>query len=688
MEIQPEKRRTIKFVEIHNPGQDSDLKVQITTKHFESSLILSLGESNELVGDDFEVQLIKNTEEIGPKILIPHDTENWLPITDEISVRIIIQNSVASIKTSSKLQILGLGQIKPSPCEYIKRLQEIEEKERIITRILLDYKNKFPDSYKNILDGSPTSSLKRSTFKKKTLEVDSLASFGPDYCFDSYFDVNLENVSGAETDLLQNTAIGMITKLKSLKIDVEEYELTQEVIQEFHSPMKNLADSVVESREQFEIEENKKIELLASLENEIFSLDEEILKVDKEKILIQEEIDLLKEQKSEQILENDALEVENAEKIETRSLRTELSEILKEIQELEENYFSITESFQKNYPEQELAMAINDKILRLSELHRLTNARDSSIGENIQLQSELLITEGEIIIQQDLETQSKAYDSERSFYSKSINQTSSELSDLKDENSKLLEISSKDLENLSESLTPLYSLLESYKIELENFDLNFFKANENLSEIAKNNSQLNVILNCEKQIINEYSEFKKKYEASKDIQNSIQTELDWLSDTFLKLSENSLCAGRLLRKTEDKIEEQDLQKLTMFKLIAMIKETKPAHIAVQNDSTDMALAKYLNERHKTLDINFKRTEKEKYTFGTMKVEIKKEEELMILFEGKKAKIEEFLEAYTPIEKERNAKRTTTRVQEKTEPKQAKTGKVPTIPLKQVFKKAK
>ena len=126
----------------------------------------------------------------------------------------------------------------------------------------------------------------------------------------------------------------------------------------------------------------------------------------------------------------------------------------------------------------------------------------------------------------------------------------------------------------------------------------------------------------------------------------------------------------------------------MFKLIAMIKETKPAHIAVQNDSTDMALAKYLNERHKTLDINFKRTEKEKYTFGTMKVEIKKEEELMILFEGKKAKIEEFLEAYTPIEKERNAKRTTTRVQEKTEPKQAKTGKVPTIPLKQVFKKAK
>jgi hypothetical protein len=314
---------------------------------------------------------------------------------------------------------------------------------------------------------------------------------------------------------LQNTAIGMITKLKSLKIDVEEYELTQEVIQEFHSPMKNLADSVVESREQFEIEENKKIELLASLENEIFSLDEEILKVDKEKILIQEEIDLLREQKSEQILENDALEVENAEKIETRSLRTELSEILKEIQELEENYFSITESFQKNYPEQELAMAINDKILRLSELHRLTNARDSSIGENIQLQSELLITEGEIIIQQDLETQSKAYDSERSLYSKSINQTSSELSDLKDENSKLLEISSKDLENLSESLTPLYSLLESYKIELENFDLNFFKANENLSEIAKNNSQLNVILNCEKQIINEYSEFKKNTKHQK-----------------------------------------------------------------------------------------------------------------------------------------------------------------------------
>ena len=137
------------------------------------------------------------------------------------------------------------------------------------------------------------------------------------------------------------------------------------------------------------------------------------------------------------------------------------------------------------------------------------------------------------------------------------------------------------------------------------------------------------------------------------------------------------------------IDEQELQQISMYKLIALIKETKPAHIAVQNDSTDMALAKYLNARHKALEINFRRSEKEKYVFGTLRVEIKNEDDIYVITDGKKIKIEDFIDVYTSIEKEKTIVRQNSKLSDKKEPKpMAKTGKAPLIPLGQILKKTK
>ena len=189
------------------------------------------------------------------------------------------------------------------------------------------------------------------------------------------------------------------------------------------------------------------------------------------------------------------------------------------------------------------------------------------------------------------------------------------------------------------------------------------KSGEELEEILKNNSQLESILDREKQIIVEFEDFKKKFLNSNLIQSSLLDDLEFLGNGLLKVSESSLTSGRLLRRADDMIEEQELQQLSMYKLIALIKETKPAHIAVQNDPTDMALAKYLNARHKALEVNFRRTEKEKYCFGSMKVEVKNEEDIVVITDGRKLKIEEFLEAYNATEKEKTIKKSNSKVQE-------------------------
>jgi hypothetical protein len=329
--------------------------------------------------------------------------------------------------------------------------------------------------------------------------------------------------------------------------------------------------------------------------------------------------------------------------------------------------------------------------MKLGELQRMVTVRDSALQEGLLLNAELVELQALKSIQDDQELMIEKYQEEQAAFESSNKHTNLQLNEIIGETEENLRIAQLELSELEDSLRPLDIETELKKSILSEKSEFLSGVQEKLDEILKGNSNLSIILEKEQQIVNDYKLLKGQFTGSVLGQKALMHEIENLSNSLLKVANNSITSGRLLRRTEDMVEEQELQQVSMYKLIALIKETKPAYIAVQNDPTDMALAKFLNARHKTLSISFKRTDKEKYSFGTMKVEIKLEDELFVLFDSKKFGIEEFLETFTLIEKEKNIKRSTSRVsdKEKKETKPlAKVGKAPLIPLTQILKRAK
>jgi hypothetical protein len=688
MESALDKKKQLRFIDVQCVDEIKPADISLSVKSSTETVILGLGDMIEIQDGSLEVQLLDNQNNYEPVIVsITEDSAVWFQLSASISVKLSLK-SPPSNPLPKRLPILQITSGKPSNCNYIKKIQEIEAKQKEITSLLYESKKNIPEAYKDFLESTPTTA-KRVLLKKKTADIETILE--PDYTFQSYFDISLENFTASEVDLLNNTALGLLTKSQALELDVEEYEVCQETLIEFESPIKNLVDSVNESKEQFETEESKGQKLFEDLEAEIQSLEQEISDAERKNLEIELEIQGVNQGVSRQIEENNSLAVQDldGEISETHKLRGSFAEILNDIKLLEDEYSVLLKEFQSYYPEQELVMAINEKILKLSELHRITSTRDAALIENIEYQSELLRLQGELDLKLDIDAQTYAYTGEASLYSLSTQNLSSHLQKINQDRSEDLERSKKAIEDLSDSLNPIEDQVTTSEELIKEKQTLLDKTNDQLLEIKKNNHKLEIVLDREKQIISEFVEFNGVYLNSLSIQKSVFNEIEYISNSLLLLSDNSLTAGRLLRRAEDMAEEQELQQISIYRLIGLIKETKPAHIAVQNDSTDMALAKYLNTRHKALEINFKRTEKEKYTFGTLKVEIKYEDEIFVLLDGKKIKIEDFIELYTPIEKDKGFKRSNSKIQDKKEPKvMIKTGKSPLIALGQILKKAK
>lgn len=659
------------FISDHSATEKINISVNSVYESMSSSLQLELKHADEVLATAI-IQITDQPTQI-------------FSLADSVSIKF------SRLKAKKQLQLFNMPPKTLSTCEYLKKLQEIEGKEREIMVLLADSKQSLPDVYKEILDSSPRSAAKRPLLKKRTLEVDNFAEFFPDFSFESYFNVNLESVSSNEANLLETAVIGLINKIRGLRFDVEDYEMCQETLLDFDVPTQNLIDSVKESKEQLGNEEKKAAELSQRIALETSKIESEISEVDGKNTDLFAEIQKI-------VMEIDEISKSNQELVAdevsqeiafTSDLRRDLAKVLDEIAGIEKFYEKVTGEFGNSFPEQELAAVINEKIMKLSELQRVTNARDFALQEGIQLKTEYLIAESEVFIEEDLAVQTENYKNEASSSARNTKHIYLQLQEVLEESHTSVKNSQDDIEKCTESLQPLSGLEEKYgKTLLEKQEASL-KNSEELEEILKNNSQLEEILYREKQIISEFQDFKNKFLNSNLIQNNVLEELENQGNSLLSLSETSLTTGRLLRKADDMIEEQELQQVSMHRLISLIKQTKPAHIAVQNDPTDMALAKYLNSRHKTLDVPFKRTEKDKYVFGTLKVDVKSEGEIFVIVEGKKIQIEEFLEGYLQTEKEKTFKRSNSKVQEKKEAKPAlKIGKSPLIPLGQILRKAK
>lgn len=629
------------------------------------------------------LEVNSNIHNLTSPLSIPENQEFELHLDEGVTLKILTQSICT--KSPSMLSIPSLAPHAVSSCNYIRKLQEIEGEEQEISSLLAYSKMKAPAGYQNYFQTSPTTTAKKSPLKKKTLDPEGLAQV-PDFQFSSYFDTNLESISSSEAMLLQHAAFGLISKRDSLRPDVEEYELTQEVIYEFDSPIKNLKESLEESKIEFEREKNEIEEVEKRILNETQEIDENVAKVEADNERLRSEIEIIKEEIRKQS-ERNSNEKKEESLNETQQLRVKLDNLQHEIKDLENEFTQLEKDFSKSFPEQELVKVVNEKVMRLAELQRLVTVRDSALQEGLLLLAELAELEALKAIQDDQEATTSVYTFETSAFESTNKHTNLQLKEITGESEENLKVSQQELAELEESQTPLLSqILLSQQVLASKAQFKQ-EAETKLEEVIKGNSALSMILEKEQQILNEFYLIKPQFLGSVLGQSALMQEIENLSNSLLKVANNSITSGRILRRTEDMVEEQELQQVSMYKLISLIKETKPAYIAVQNDPVDMALAKCLNARHKALDVGFKRLEKEKYGFGSMKVEIKIEDDLVVMVDNQKMMIEEFLEAFTQAEKEKNLKKVLIKPAKEGRTI-GKLGKTPLIPLGQLLKRGK
>ena len=635
---------------------------------------LSLGQSKEINSNSFDVSLILDEKIIGNNNFIEfsEDFDGWVPFDEIGSVRL----SAVLKKGKKHLKIKRLNQDQTSKCQYLKRILTIIQSEEEIQHELMALKHQIPDLYQYIICSSIVTSPSRASIRKKTIESESLKEKMPDYSFPSYFDVNLDNISCNEPDLLQNVAIGLLLHVTQLKLQVNEYEKNKETIMDYDGFMKNLEDSLNETKEQCFAEQELMNKKEQEILNEINPIENETAEVEEKISKTNEEISEIKKEIDKKIKENNQERCQGAEKeiIESKELRKKIEDIHNEIMNLEKNYAEMVEVFENKYPEPEMAVAINEKILNLAELQHKINIRDMCIQEMIQLQTEIAITEGQLQIEDDLVNQNASYLTTTSSLSKATLANNRILEEYSLEQKTNLKASN---EFTSEFSASIQTLLNNYTENEKNLKQSE-KKHEELVQKTENIKGITEILKQKtkktepRDII--LSHFIKEYPQTCEINSTLLKELDYISDKFLNHSEVSFKSRRFYRQVSDTLETQNLQHLSMNKLIGDIKKENLAYVPVKNDSTDIALAKYLNANYNNLEVRFKRLDKQIYNFGTIKIEVKLEGDIIVNLDGKILTIEEFLKIYTPVEKNKVFKRSGSLA--KCEKKGAKIGKYP------------
>ena len=576
--------------------------------------------------------------------------------------------------SKAKLRPLQKISTKLPKCEYLKRLQTIENTENEVKQLLNQIKFSVSESYQNILETSPLIPQTRLNLKKKPSSPELIKEVFYDYEFLSYFDVNLENISSNEEDLLQNVALGLLTQNCATRLKVKEFELCQESLSDFEYFIKNLGDSLSETKDQCKAEtetlEKKKIEIednILSITQNIEDVQNNIKEIENEKLEVLNGIKL-KKLKNEEIRKTSEFNSDL-----TLNLRKTLENELKQINDLENEILNTKEKFFKDYSEAEMSVSINEKILALAELQRCVNINELALQESINLQSELLMLEGSLDIENDLKDSIKQNSLENELFATHNKDYQKKVSEIVLKKETNTENSKNFLLSLNDSINPLKESFEVYDQQIKDSEKTIKSLVQHKETLDSQTKKLKFkenpkILQVDKSFITNFS-----------IIDGLSSELDFVSDFLLEFSDTSLVSNRFYRTIENTIETQDLQHLSLHKLITMIKDNNPSYVPIKNDSTDIALAEYLNSKHDNLEVNFKRIDKQLYTFGTTRVGIKVEGGIFVNFEGKVVNIEEFLEKQTQIEKEKIVKRRKTLgFDNKNYKTLAKTGKSPLI----------
>ena len=459
-------------------------------------------------------------------------------------------------------------------CLYVRKLNCAEEKEREIQGVIQRVKARMELNYGELIEDGIKSpvhagrSSGRSPLRKKTCE-----QFSEIYDLDlpSRFDISMEKLSTNEPHLLRYVCIALSERIKVMRAQSDEYASIFGVIATFEDPIKDLANSLQETKEQLMREDRKMLELELRIEREIQEIEEEC-KVAEEKIgSTQKEVELVENLHKEVRMNNEAMEFDGDIEDLKREVAKLTDELIKsdgERETLLNNKEKILQGYDDDTLDIERSKALDEKFQYISQLQSKSSIYDHLMIENLQLNGEAALLSAQLLQEEDSKERISEIELHKetfSLASESLKGDLEKLSTLRENGiadgtklSKKLEIDVKDLESKCEELIVDLQNKENESVRQNDFFSKLNHANEETRQWIKQD---------EEEFQEKHANFLEKYEADKNAKDLLVKELGFFADLTLLHVSSSITEERIHNKLEEILEEKDTQKHSMQRML-------------------------------------------------------------------------------------------------------------------------
>jgi hypothetical protein len=509
------------------------------------------------------------------------DFKKWLKleVKNDSKLKIKIQGSLRNPRRSSPSKprpsylFTSSSKIK-SKCPYIKKLSVAEDREKDIQTVIQKIKTRMDQNYGDLIEDGIKSPVHtgrspgRSPLRRRNTE-----KFGEAYELElpSRFDINIEKLSSNEPNLLRYATIALCERIKVMRTQAEEYQSIFTVISTFQDPMKDLKNSLVETKEQLLRENHKTEELKERILKETGEIDKEF-QVSLEKALLTEvDIQNITKEYEDIRVKNEALAVPGTYENISKEIET-LTKEFHDIDHQREVLLHQTEVILTEYDDHQLdierSKVLDEKFQYIAQLQSKNSILDHIVIENLQLNGEIALLSAQLLAEEDAKTRMSEIESHKetfSIASESLEEDLKNLSSQKDKSiqeasdfTKKLEIDIKDLETSSETLNN----------ELETKETKISTQTEVFKKLNDANQEAKMwIQKDEEEFAASHENFLEKYEADKNAKDVLVKELAFFSDLTLMHVSSSLIEERIHRRLDEMLEEKDHQKHSMKTII-------------------------------------------------------------------------------------------------------------------------
>lgn len=320
---------------------------------------------------------------------------------------------------------------------YIRKLYTAEEREKEIQSIVLRVKSRLGQNYGEAIEtGLRSPMLKgmspgRSPLRKKTCEISY--SDPIDLELPSRFNITIENISSKEPLLLKHTAIGLSERIKVLRAQVEEYDAINYFLDTFEDPMKDLQQSLIETKDQLLAEDKKVDELLFKVLQEKNSIEDEFKTAELKYRQTEDDVNNIRYLCDEIKVEIEQFKFEQpVDKMKKRiqKLRKQISERDEEREILLMNSQKMLNGFSDSRLDNERSKLLEEKFQILSALQSQTILLDQAVSSNIQLEGELAVLSASVLAEDSAKARNAALQTQKIAFSSASETLGSDLDNM------------------------------------------------------------------------------------------------------------------------------------------------------------------------------------------------------------------------------------------------------------------